>query len=506
MQAGPSNGGAITAHRSRRSIRIVVPAFLFALIAVLAMGTSAAAIASDSVTTITVPGAPTALKATPGNGAATFRWTAPKNNGGSPITGYTVATESGRKTCVTPGSTSCTVNDLVNGRSYTFRVRARNAKGLGAASAGVLVTAGVPLAPTGVKAIGGYGEATVRWSAPANNGGAITRYSVISKPGSKTCTTTGAKTCTVHSLTNGTTYTFRVTATNARGTGAASTSSASVVPPVIRTIPDQGGIFAIFSDSTHVWMVNLTAGTVTELDASDGSFVQTISGFGDPDSVSSDGTHVWVVNSFDRTVTELDASDGSFVQTIPVSGDALGISSDGTHVWIAGDNSPGTVTELDASDGSFVRTIAVGPFPDAISSDGTHVWVANSDQITGNSVTELDASDGSVVRTIPVGTVPDGVSSDGTHVWVANGTDATVTEIDATDGSVLRTIPVDGDPSAISSDGTHVWVADNAVTEIDASDGSVIQTIHIGGGSDAVSSDGVHVWAAADKGVAEIAA
>lgn len=92
----------------------------------------------------------------------------------------------------------------------------------------------VPGAPTGVSGVAGVagdGTVTVSWTAPADDGGApITGYTVTASPGGKTCTTTGGTSCTVKNLTNGTAYTFRVTATNRAGTSAKSAKSASVTP------------------------------------------------------------------------------------------------------------------------------------------------------------------------------------------------------------------------------------------------------------------------------------
>jgi subtilisin family serine protease len=74
------------------------------------------------------------------------------------------------------------------------------------------------------------------WDAPLNNGSRIvTTYTAISNPGSKTCTSTGALTCTVRGLTNDVAYTFSVTATNAIGTSAASTASDPVTPATALT-------------------------------------------------------------------------------------------------------------------------------------------------------------------------------------------------------------------------------------------------------------------------------
>ena len=88
----------------------------------------------------------------------------------------------------------------------------------------------VPGAPTDVTATGGNSMAAVSWTAPASNGGAaITTYTVTSSPDGRTCTTSGALSCSVSGLSNGSSYTFTVTATNSMGTGPASNPSASLL-------------------------------------------------------------------------------------------------------------------------------------------------------------------------------------------------------------------------------------------------------------------------------------
>ena len=62
-----------------------------------------------------------------------------------------------------------------------------------------------------------------------NGGSPITSYTVTSSPGGKTATGASSP-ITVTGLTNGTAYTFTVTATNALGTGPASSPSNSVTP------------------------------------------------------------------------------------------------------------------------------------------------------------------------------------------------------------------------------------------------------------------------------------
>jgi hypothetical protein len=91
--------------------------------------------------TATAPDAPTIGTATPGDTTATVTWTAPANNGGSAITGYTItgynASTNASVGTTTAGAnaTSTTFTGLTDGTSYYFKVAATNSVGTGAQSA-----------------------------------------------------------------------------------------------------------------------------------------------------------------------------------------------------------------------------------------------------------------------------------------------------------------------------------------------------------------------------------
>src|SRR2546428_12514202 len=91
---------------------------------------------------------------------------------------------------------------------------------------------GPPSPPLQVVAAAGDGVAAASWSTPAWTGGsAITSYSVAVAPGGAVATVEGNVTqALVGGLSNGVTYTFTVSATNALGTSVPSPSSNAVTP------------------------------------------------------------------------------------------------------------------------------------------------------------------------------------------------------------------------------------------------------------------------------------
>ncbi len=190
----------------------------------------------------TAPGQPTSVSAARGtSGQAVVTWTVPASNGGSAITGFTAraytAASGGTaaRTCTVSGAaaTTCTIASLTNGTTYYVDVIATNAVGSSAASSPrvTVVPATVPGAPRTVTATAAVKSAVVKWAAPTSTGGsAITGYTArawsASTGGTQVSScgwTTGTLTCTIPTLITGTRYYVDVVATNAVGTGAAST-------------------------------------------------------------------------------------------------------------------------------------------------------------------------------------------------------------------------------------------------------------------------------------------
>jgi hypothetical protein len=192
------------------------------------------------------PGTATNVAATAaGSTSAHVSWTAPATGGAvtsytiTPYIGTTAQTATAATITGTPPASDVTVTGLTQGTAYTFTVTATNPSGDGPESAksNAVTPSGAtaPSSPDDVGATAGSGSAKVSWSAPTSDGdSAITGYTVIPYIGATAQTTVSAaasaRSATISGLANGTTYTFRVTATNAIGTGPASSASPAVTP------------------------------------------------------------------------------------------------------------------------------------------------------------------------------------------------------------------------------------------------------------------------------------
>jgi len=219
--------------RVRRAVMILIAP------SSIALGLSVFASTGPAGAASTIPSAPRSVRMVPGNARATVRWHPPVNDGGRPITAYEVIpyldnfpqpTE-----VFTSTATSQVIFGLKNGRSYTFKVAAKNSVGWSRLSArSDEVTIGVPLAPVQPNAVAGKGSATVSWHAPPSaNGFAITSYRVLPfLDGAAQPARTFASTQThqvVTGLQGGKPYAFEIEAHNRNGWSAPSNDSRTVV-------------------------------------------------------------------------------------------------------------------------------------------------------------------------------------------------------------------------------------------------------------------------------------
>jgi hypothetical protein len=206
-------------------------------------------------------------------------WTTPASNGGSTLLGYKIrvvnqSTSATVYQSATYDSSPFTATGLTTGVSYQVRVAPVNGIGQGEESYSDSIPGAIaPGAPTGLSATAGDGTAALSWTAPASDGGgAITGYVVEYTPAGGFAQTSGTgsagTTFTLNSvnstITNGVTYSVRVSATNAAGMGPySSAASVTLAAPVI-TITQQP-VAATVTNGTGTWSVTatITSGTLT---------------------------------------------------------------------------------------------------------------------------------------------------------------------------------------------------------------------------------------------------
>lgn len=205
---------------------------------------------SDWTTTVTpvtpngtwvVPGAPTSVAGSPGNGLAFVYWTVPSGN---PATNYEVRSSTNNSTWSNPVRTNSTalnytLTGLSNGVSYYIQVRTINGPQSSSWTQmpGVVVPAGVPNPPTGVSGVPANNQVTVSWVPPTSTGITVTGYRVQYSINGGVAWTTAVDlnvpttSVVVSGLSNGVGYVFRVQAKSSSGDSVWSTASPTIVPP-----------------------------------------------------------------------------------------------------------------------------------------------------------------------------------------------------------------------------------------------------------------------------------
>ena len=198
---------------------------------------SAPASATIEGPTAEAPDAPSAPTLTAGTTWLEASWTAPADNGAA-ITGYDVhyRETGGNWTDASHAGTATAkrIESLTSDTAYEVRVRASNAEGAGdwsaSASARTEPSAEAPDAPAAPTLTAGTTWLEASWTAPSDNGSAITGYDVHYRTSGGNWTDAShagtATTKRIDGLTADTAYEVRVRASNAEGAGdwSASTS------------------------------------------------------------------------------------------------------------------------------------------------------------------------------------------------------------------------------------------------------------------------------------------
>ena len=240
-----------------------------------------------SVSTVTTPGAPTAVHVLGGLGTITVWWNAPTDDGGAPVTSYrATATDAlgNSFSCdagpgISPNWTSCNIGGLMTGTSYEVMVIAINVWGSSQPSVGMsTLTNRVPGAPLSPSLIVSSRMVRFSWLAPSDNGGSEVNAYTVSDGSGHQCVTTGL-TCTISNLTNGVRYMFFVTATSFAGTSTA-TSFGDATPigaALSKRISGFATSSAALSDSMTQQITTLARAIVAA-----GRWSVTITGYGNP--------------------------------------------------------------------------------------------------------------------------------------------------------------------------------------------------------------------------------
>lgn len=207
-------------------------------------GTSVSSAPSVSVLVNPIPLAPKNLVAAPSSGTASITFTPSLY-----ALTYTI-TSSPNSIIATGTSSPILLTGLTDGTIYTFTMTATNASGtspVSIPSAPVLFNP-IPLAPTNLQAMPSSGSVSITFTPSLY----ALSYIITSNPGGITVGGISSP-MVVTGLTNGTSYTFTMTATNASGTSPVSNPSPSVLvnpvplaPTNLQVIPSSGSVSISF--------------------------------------------------------------------------------------------------------------------------------------------------------------------------------------------------------------------------------------------------------------------
>jgi glycosidase len=435
--AGADNGSAITGYKwsldgTNYTLRagtvnpIVITglsngtAYTVRIRAVNAVGDGAAATAGSTATPRTTPGVPTINSISAESQLLSVNFTAPSSDGGAIITDYKYSTDGGSTwrtraagTTASPLVITTLSSDgttaLVNGTSYNVQIRAVNTAGDGTATS---TTAATPYTTPGVPTIdsisAGDTQLTVYFTAGSTGGSAITNYEYSTDGGTNWTLRSPVSTASpivITGLTNDTTYSVRIRAVNAAGSGTQSDATSGTPVAAIPTISTSGAMSAL--STTYGTASSSTSFAVSGANMTEGILVTAPAGF------------------------QVSTNDSTFSSTVTV-GSAGTISSTTVYVRLSATTTPGTKSGNVVLTSSGAATINKATVSSTVNQKALTV--------SGAAVTSktYDGTDSAVITGSLVGLVgSDTVTLTGTGTFASPdvGTGISVTSTSTLDGA-----------------------------------------------------------------------
>ena len=302
------------------------------------------------------PDAPTSVLVTPGDSQLIISWSAPVENGGATITAYTATATDGSSssTCGwTTGTLTCTISSLTNGTAYAVTVVATNSFGDSGNSNTAYGTPNVvPGTPTLSSVVPGNQSLTVTWTAPSNDGTAITGYTATAVDGLSTLNCTVVLlTCTISSLVNGTEYTVTLVASNAAGDSTES-DPLTGTPLSVPSAPTNVQVTRVFDGITVTW----TAPTLNG-----GAAITDYTVTASPNDASGAVTCSWTTGDGALTCDLTGVSNTANYSIVVVATNSVGDSGGSTSASTNGYSAPGAPTISSITPGNTTLTLSITP-------------------------------------------------------------------------------------------------------------------------------------------------
>ena len=473
---------------------------------------------SDEGTTVSTLSAPSGLGATAGSSQAVLSWGAVSGASSYILFWKTSSGVSSSDTSIASISTnSYTHTSLSNGTTYYYKVAAVNSSGTGTLSSEVSTTPAADSgggststlsAPANMTATATTGTVSLNWDA-VSGATSYTLYWATSSgitSSSSAITSISTDNYTHASLSNGSTYYYKVAAIDDAGTG---TLSSEVNASPVLSVP------------TNLTATSGNGQNVLDWDNVTGATSYTVY-WDNSTGVSSSSTTLTSISSANYTHSSLTNGTAYYYKVAAVDASSTGtlsseVSATPVNTLVGGSIQSGPLTlstkvttfagsgSTGSTDNS-TGTLASFDYPSGITTDGTNLYITDSDN---NKIRQIVISSGEVTTIAGTGAAcynlsdcdgtgilakmnnPKGITTDGTNLYWSEYNNHTIRKMVLSSGVVTTlagTTSAPGTsngtgtaarfekPYGLTTDGTNLYVADetnNMIRKIVISTGLV---------------------------------